>query len=193
MPTFSLGTDEPDIPESPEALFRDLRPRDTAVRDLYLRQGDVLRDCARWPRLSNIWAICPERLSGRPFQHVLKLHFGDRVDDAELVTEVRMSNPTLSFVGIGVLTLEDGNDVELVGIEAQTIDTRGGAIQPLWHAYIAGEPHRWKDYYAKANQKPAFAVNTTNVWKRLLPQVMNKGRLYRDWDTKLYVVLPDTV
>lgn len=43
MPTFSLGTDEPDVPESPEALFRDLRPRDTAVRDLYLRQGDVLR------------------------------------------------------------------------------------------------------------------------------------------------------
>jgi Helicase C-terminal domain len=30
-------------PDSPEALFRDLRPRDRQVRDLYLRQGDVLR------------------------------------------------------------------------------------------------------------------------------------------------------
>src|SRR4051794_21626934 len=43
MPPFRFRTDHRDVPESPEALFRDLRPRDTAVRDLYLRQGDVLR------------------------------------------------------------------------------------------------------------------------------------------------------
>jgi superfamily II DNA or RNA helicase len=43
MPRFNLREDQGDTPESPEALFRDLRPRDRAVRDLYLRQGDVLR------------------------------------------------------------------------------------------------------------------------------------------------------
>jgi hypothetical protein len=43
MPPFRFRTDPKDVPESPEALFRDLRPRDEAVRDLYLRQGDVLR------------------------------------------------------------------------------------------------------------------------------------------------------
>ncbi len=30
-------------PESPEALFRELRPRSAHVRDLLLRQGDALR------------------------------------------------------------------------------------------------------------------------------------------------------
>jgi hypothetical protein len=38
-----MGTGAEEAPESPEALFRELRPRDRRVRDLYLRQGDVLR------------------------------------------------------------------------------------------------------------------------------------------------------
>lgn len=40
---FRYRQERGSAPESPEALFRDLRPRDRQVRDLYLRQGDVLR------------------------------------------------------------------------------------------------------------------------------------------------------
>jgi hypothetical protein len=43
MARFRYRSDDETPPESPEALFRDLRPADRQVRDLYLRQGDVLR------------------------------------------------------------------------------------------------------------------------------------------------------
>src|ERR1039458_1408031 len=41
--SFVIRTPKPDPPDSPEALFRELRPRDPNVRDLLLRQGDALR------------------------------------------------------------------------------------------------------------------------------------------------------
>jgi len=41
--SFVIRTQKPDPPDSPEALFRELRPRDPGVRDLLLRQGDALR------------------------------------------------------------------------------------------------------------------------------------------------------
>src|SRR5690242_15709850 len=43
MPEFVVRRPEGPAPESPEALFRQLRPRDASVRDLYLRQGELLR------------------------------------------------------------------------------------------------------------------------------------------------------
>lgn len=48
MPFVTRARDE-DRPESPEALFRSLRPVDRSVRDLLLRQGDVLRAYAELP------------------------------------------------------------------------------------------------------------------------------------------------
>lgn len=40
---FVTRSRQPEGPESPEALFRELRPRSTHVRDLLLRQGDAIR------------------------------------------------------------------------------------------------------------------------------------------------------
>ncbi len=40
---FVTQTEQREPPESPEALFRELRPTDRNVRDLLLRQGDALR------------------------------------------------------------------------------------------------------------------------------------------------------
>lgn len=137
----------------------------------------------------NIWAVCANRLSGPPFQHVLSAHFGDDASSATLVTEVRIEEPRVSFDGIGLREL--GNDeVDFVGIEAQTIDTRGGSLKPLWRSYVDGRPDDWRSYYPT---RPTFGVNTTNVWKRLLPQVMNKGRLFKGWRSKLYVVVQDSL
>jgi superfamily II DNA or RNA helicase len=43
---FVIRNREQDRPESPEALFRSLRPQDRTIRDLLLRQGDALRGYA---------------------------------------------------------------------------------------------------------------------------------------------------
>jgi hypothetical protein len=45
--SFVIRTPDRDAPETPEALFRSLRPRDRNVRDLLLRQGDALRGYAK--------------------------------------------------------------------------------------------------------------------------------------------------
>lgn len=137
----------------------------------------------------SIWAVCANRLRDT-YGDVMKLHFGDATPSAELVPEVRISNPTMSFDAVAVRTTPE-DDVEFVGIEAQTIDTRGGSLRPLWQAYVDGRPDDWRSYYGGA--RPLFGVNTTNVWKRLLPQAMNKGRMFADWDSKLFVVLQDAV
>jgi hypothetical protein len=136
------------------------------------------------------WATCEHRLKGPPFREAMKRHFGRRAPRAQLVTELRLSEPRMSLDGVGALLDANSDHIDVVGIEAQTIDTRGGQIKPLWAAYVDGQPDRWRDRYLGGVK---FGVNTTNVWKRLLPQVMNKGRLYRGWDSRLYVVVQDPV
>lgn len=138
---------------------------------------------------SVIWATCANRLKGAPFREALERHFGANADKAELVTEVRLKDPDMSFDGVGILVAED-ESVEFVGIEAQTIDTRGGRILPIFESYVEGKPHEWRERFAA---RPTFGVNTTNVWKRLLPQVMNKGRMFADWESKLFVILQDSL
>src|SRR5262245_14167448 len=41
---FRTSRDTVKAPESPEALFHELRPTDRAIRDLLSRQADVLRE-----------------------------------------------------------------------------------------------------------------------------------------------------
>lgn len=140
----------------------------------------------------NVWAVCAKRLAGAPFEHATREHFGERASEAELVTEVKISDPDMSFDGVMfVLGAGDPPPVEFAGIEAQTIDTRGGAVRPLWQSYVEGRPDRWREYYEPGKLPPG--VNTTNVWKRMLPQAMNKGRMFRDWDATLFVILQATL
>jgi hypothetical protein len=131
-----------------------------------------------------IWATCANRLAGE-FDAVRRLAFGDRADDARIVREVKIKNPSLSFDGV-VLLVEPDGETRFVGIEAQTIDTRGGAVKPMWEAYAEGRPDEWRARYPA---RPTFGVNSANVWKRLLPQIINKGRMYADWETRLYVIV----
>ena len=136
-----------------------------------------------------IWAVCANRLSGEPFQMAAEHHFGERAAEADMVTEVRLKEPDMSFDAVAILVDDEGN-AEMVGIEAQTIDTRGGSIKPMWQAYVDGRPDEWRTYYPS---RPTFGVNTTNVWKRLLPQVMNKGRMFVGWEARLLVLLQASV
>ncbi len=135
-----------------------------------------------------IWATCANRLAWE-FETVRDLAFPDNAADARIVREVKIKDPALSFDGVVLLVDPDGG-VDFVGIEAQTIDTRGGSVKPLWHAYADGEPDKWRDRY---DGKPTFGVNLANVWKRLLPQIINKGRMYADWDTRLYVIVQSSL
>lgn len=135
------------------------------------------------------WAVCQHRLKGKPFKEAARRHFG-AATDVRLVTEVGIDDPRMSLDGIATRPRPDSDDIDLVGIEAQTIDTRGGSLKPAWNAYTSGRPEAWREFYPK---RPSYGVNTANVWKRLLPQVMNKGRLYRGWDSKLYVLVHDPV
>ena len=54
---FVVRATERDRPESPEALFRSLRPTDRSVRDLLLRQGDALRAYAQLPTTEHDVAV----------------------------------------------------------------------------------------------------------------------------------------
>src|SRR5712664_1939932 len=52
---FRTSRDAAKAPLSPEALFRELRPTDRAIRDLLSRQADVLREYhALDPKLSDV-------------------------------------------------------------------------------------------------------------------------------------------
>jgi hypothetical protein len=135
------------------------------------------------------WATCANRLAAE-LETVIPLEFAGRESDARMVREVKIAEPPMSFDGVAILVHEDGT-AEFAGVEAQAIDTRGGAVKPLWDAYADGEPHLWKDRYD--GKRPLFGVNSANVWKRLIPQIINKGRMYADWETRLYVVLQDTL
>lgn len=139
------------------------------------------------------WAVCANRLSGDPFSLILRHHFGDQAQFADLVTEVQIPEPKMSFDAVGLLIVDD--DEDFFGIEAQTIDTRGGSLKLAWDAYVDGQPDAWRTRYTDAAPKPKTmpGVNTTNVWKRLLPQVMNKGRMYAEWGSTLYVLLQSNV
>ena len=136
-----------------------------------------------------VWATCANRLANE-LEAVIPLEFSGRENEARLVREVKISDPPMSFDGVAIIVSEDGT-AEFAGVEAQAIDTRGGAVKPLWSAYEDGAADLWKDGYG--GKRPLFGVNSANVWKRLLPQIINKGRMYADWETRLYVIVQETL
>src|SRR5713101_2224339 len=54
---FKTRRDRPKPPESPEVLFRQLRPRNRQIRDLLSRQADVLRAYANVPEAETDVAV----------------------------------------------------------------------------------------------------------------------------------------
>src|SRR5207244_1301821 len=97
-----------------------------------------LRYKARGFEHETAWATCANRLAAE-LGSVIPLAFPGREDEASLVREVKIADPALSFDAVAIVVSPEG-DAEFVGVEAQTIDTRGGAVRPLWDAYAAGEP-----------------------------------------------------
>src|SRR2546421_493191 len=55
-----------------------------------------------------IWAVCANRLAGSPFAQAAEHHFGTRLPQADIVSEVRLRNPDLSFDAVALLIDENG-------------------------------------------------------------------------------------
>jgi Restriction endonuclease NotI len=138
------------------------------------------------------YAVCDHRLDGPPLRFVLHDHFEDRAH--VVVPEVVLTNPRTSFDYVA-FDAENINDV--VAVETQAIDIRGGGVGPAWRAWQEGRTDDWRQYFtAEAQAKGrtdnvAYGVNMANIYKRLGLQVAVKGTYLRNIKVPFYVLMQD--
>ncbi|MEW2542276.1 hypothetical protein [Micromonospora chalcea] len=155
---------------------------------------------AKWDLgIARTYAVCDHRLDGEPIMWAVQDHFGEST--ATLVAEVAAtSEPRLSLDYVAFAdspAVEDG--VDLIAIESQAIDLRGGSVAPAWRAYEDGRPEMWRKYFtdeaeaAGRDDKVAYGINMSNVHKRLGTQVALKGEYLREIGVPLYVVTQHTI
>lgn len=145
------------------------------------------------------YAVCDHRLDGPPVQWAVTDHFGSR--EAILVPEVTATpKPKLNIDYVAFADdpkAEGGADI--IAIETQAIDLRGGGVGPAWEAWENDDVENWRAYFtaeaARKNRRDTvdYGVNTGNVYKRLATQVAVKGQLLAQIDVPLYVVMQQTI
>ena len=90
-----------------------------------------------------------------------------------------------------ILARIQGNKlIEYVGVEVQSIDITGN-YRDTWYAYKNLSPESKKDFPPSEH-----GLNWANVHKRLIPQIIRKGRVYAKSayvNRGLYFVVPDIV
>ena len=142
------------------------------------------------------YAVCDHRLDGEPLQVAIRDHFGSRSANVHLVPEIVLTNPRTSF-DFAAFTVSDGEIDDLVIIETQAIDIRGGGVGPAWRAWEAGEVVRWREYFTKESAAKgrrdtvAYGVNMANIYKRLGMQVAVKGSYLKSIGIPFYVAMQD--
>lgn len=126
-------------------------------------------------------------------------YFGDT--KATLVPEVTATGTPkrnidyIAFTG-NLDASETGN---IIAIETQTIDLRGGGVGPAWEAWKANDIDNWRAYFTaeakRKNRKDTvdYGVNTGNVYKRLGTQVAEKGTYLKQVDIPLYVIMQNSI
>ncbi|MGW7530868.1 hypothetical protein [Amycolatopsis sp. NPDC054798] len=145
------------------------------------------------------YAVCDHRLDGEPVNWAVQDHFGTR--EAILVPEVTVTaQPKLNIDYVAFSEDADAeNGVDLIAIETQAIDLRGGGVGPAWDAWENNDTDNWRQYFtAEAQSKNRrdtvdYGVNTGNVYKRLATQVAEKGAYLRQVNVPLYVVMQGTI
>jgi hypothetical protein len=70
---------------------------------------------------------------------------------------------------------------KIIAIEDQAIDTTGSVV-PYVQWFLAAR---------SGTVKHSFGLNWANVYKRIIPQVARKGRIFEAWGSQLYVVIQD--
>src|SRR6266536_3485908 len=93
------------------------------------------------------YAVCDHRLDGEPVWHAVRDHFG-RTDGVELAAEVSVGKPRRSF-DYAAFTHRGGEVDDLIAIETQTIDIRGGGVMPAWRSLLDGKPEQWRQYFTR--------------------------------------------
>lgn len=140
------------------------------------------------------YAVCDHRLDGEPLRWAINDHFGN--ENAHLVPEVTAtSSPKLNVDYVAYR--EDPSaeaDVDLIAIETQAIDLRGGGVGPAWKAWEDGRTSEWRKYFTDEALRKGrkdridYGVNIGNVYKRLGTQVAIKGEYLKQVNVPLYVI-----
>lgn len=145
--------------------------------------------------IRQIYAVCDHRLDGPPVQAAVQDYFGGS-SDARLVPEVVLKSPRTSFDYVAYQA--QGKEItDVVAIESQAIDLRGGGVGPAWRAWMDGRPEMWRRYFTEEAQQKgrrdnvAYGVNMANIYKRLGLQVSEKGAFLKRIGVKLYIVMQD--
>lgn len=138
------------------------------------------------------YAVCDHRLDGAPLAHVVADHFGSR--PTLLVPEIVLTEPRTSF---DYVALAKDNHDDVIAIETQAIDIRGGGVGPAWRAWSDDKTSEWRDYFTReAKEKGrkdnvAYGVNMANIYKRLGLQVAVKGSYLKEIHVPFYVLMQD--
>lgn len=141
---------------------------------------------------SYTYAVCDHRLDGDPVIHVIADHFGTK--EYHLIPEVVLTEPRTSFDYV-VQAADNPNDV--IAIETQSIDTRGGSVRPAWRAWTEGKSSEWRAFFteeaARTGRKDTvnYGVNMANIYKRLGLQVAVKGSYLKGIGVRLYVLMQE--
>jgi hypothetical protein len=150
---------------------------------------------AQWDHgVPGTYAVCDHRLDGEPVRWAIDDHFGSL--PATLVPEVTATNtPKLNVDYVAYREdsfAEEG--VDMIAIETQAIDLRGGGVGPAWRAWEDGKVAEWRSYFSEEARRKGrrdtvdYGVNIGNVYKRLGTQVAVKGEYLKQINVPLYVI-----
>jgi hypothetical protein len=145
------------------------------------------------------YAVCDHRLDGDPVSWAVKDHFGEK--PATLVPEVTATTkPKLNIDYVAFANDNNAqNGADLIAIETQAIDLRGGGVGPAWEAWEANDVANWRGYFTREAARKGrrdtvdYGVNTGNVYKRLGTQVAVKSEYLTQIDVPLYVIMQHSI
>lgn len=124
------------------------------------------------------YAVCDHRMDGSPVLHALRDARGNDLSDIQIVPEVQIDAPKMSFDYVAFLRRDPQ---QVVVIETQAIDLRGGGVGPAFRAWQEGRAHEWRAYFTeealRKNRRDTvdYGVNMANVYKRIGTQIAVKG------------------
>ena len=90
---------------------------------------------------------------------------------------------TVGNVDWFIVKINRENIDDFIGVEIQAIDITG-SVRPAFGNFINREP---------LQKSPSFGINYRNVCKRLLAQLLEKGRCFKTWRKKLAVIVQDAL
>lgn len=147
--------------------------------------GIALGTCSVHRRTGPV-VICPKRFSARG-EELPRIIAREAEPGSVLavVPEVPLGSDLGRMDWVLTRLTAEGHAVgPLYGVEAQAVDTTG-SLRPYVDAYFAG-----RDWNAVRHP---IGINWRNVWKRIVPQILRKGRLMEAQHSRLYVVMQDVL